>query len=101
VLASAQNAAAGVANASFDLTDGTDKIRATAAGFLESWYTTNSGRDDGAFAELPGYQDRDTSRRRMRLWWTPLRAPPASLSYGATSDTYTYVWKTQKAWAGT
>ena len=25
----------------------------------------------------------------------------SSLSYDATTDTYTYVWKTQKAWAGT
>ena len=25
----------------------------------------------------------------------------SSLSYDAASDTYTYVWKTDKAWAGT
>jgi hypothetical protein len=27
-------------------------------------------------------------------------AGASSLSYDAASDTYTYVWKTQKAWAG-
>ena len=26
---------------------------------------------------------------------------PSSLSYNAASDTYTYLWKTNKAWAGT
>jgi hypothetical protein len=30
-----------------------------------------------------------------------VEAGSSSLSYGATSDNYTYVWKTQKAWAGT
>ena len=25
----------------------------------------------------------------------------SGLSYDATTDTYTYVWKTDKAWAGT
>jgi hypothetical protein len=28
-------------------------------------------------------------------------AGSSSLSYDAASDTYTYVWKTNKAWAGT
>lgn len=28
-------------------------------------------------------------------------AGSSSLSYDATTDTYTYVWKTEKAWAGT
>ncbi|KRE71171.1 hypothetical protein ASG77_13695 [Arthrobacter sp. Soil762] len=30
-----------------------------------------------------------------------LAAGSSSLSYAAAADTYTYVWKTQKAWAGT
>ncbi|MCO4238813.1 hypothetical protein NG702_15570 [Pseudarthrobacter sp. MDT3-28] len=57
VLAIPQTASSGVASTSFDLTNGTYRIRTTAAGFLESWYTASSGRDDGAFAELLGYQD--------------------------------------------
>jgi hypothetical protein len=28
-------------------------------------------------------------------------APNSSLSYDASTDQYTYVWKTEKAWAGT
>jgi hypothetical protein len=28
-------------------------------------------------------------------------AGASSLQYDATTDRYTYVWKTQKAWAGT
>ena len=32
---------------------------------------------------------------------TTSSAGNSTLSYDATSDTYTYVWKTQKAWAGT
>jgi hypothetical protein len=28
-------------------------------------------------------------------------AGSSSLSYGAETDTYTYVWKTEKSWAGT
>jgi hypothetical protein len=32
---------------------------------------------------------------------TTVTAGTSSLSYDATSDTYTYIWKTDKTWAGT
>ncbi|QHK21246.1 hypothetical protein GU243_17730 [Pseudarthrobacter psychrotolerans] len=60
VLAIPQTANAGVASTGFNLADGRYKIRATAAGFLENWYTIPSGRDGNAFVQLLGYQDRDT-----------------------------------------
>lgn len=33
--------------------------------------------------------------------YVTVTAGASSLSYDATTNTYTYVWKTQKAWAGT
>ncbi|MCP8999642.1 carboxypeptidase-like regulatory domain-containing protein [Pseudarthrobacter sp. RMG13] len=100
VLAIPQTASSGVASTSFDLTDGTYKIRATAAGFLESWYTIPSGRDGNAFAELLGYQDRDTfatadeivvgSATGTSSWnsegWTVLHRTPSSISGAVAKD---------------
>lgn len=45
---------------SFDLADGHYKIRATADGYQESWYTSSSGRYSDSFRELLGYQERKT-----------------------------------------
>ncbi|MDR7158192.1 hypothetical protein J2X42_000886 [Arthrobacter sp. BE255] len=46
--------------ASFDLADGSYRIRVTAEGFLDSWFTASSGRDGDAFLELLRYQERTT-----------------------------------------
>ena len=93
-------ASSGVASTSINLTDGRYKIRATAAGFLESWYTASSGRDDGAFAELLGYQDRDTFATADEIvvdsvtgtssWnsesWTVLHRTSSSISGAVAKD---------------
>lgn len=60
VLQSTQTASSGVGSASFDLNDGSYKIRVTAPGFLESWYTASSGSTGEAFLALLRYQERDT-----------------------------------------
>lgn len=53
-------AGAGLADAFLLLPDGSYKIRATAEGFQESWYTVPSGQDGGAFEELLTFQERHT-----------------------------------------
>ena len=60
VLTLTETASLGVGSASFFLNDGNYRIRATAPGFLESWYTASSGSTGEAFLELLGYQERDT-----------------------------------------
>lgn len=100
VLAIPQTANSGVASTGFNLADGRYKIRASAAGFLESWYTIPSGRDANAFAELLGYQDRDTfatadeivvgSATGTSSWnsegWTVLHRTSSSISGAVAKD---------------
>ncbi|WP_309109058.1 PxKF domain-containing protein [Arthrobacter sp.] len=51
-----------VASASFDLEDGRYKIKVSAPGFVESWFTASSGAEEGdaVFTQLLGYQERRT-----------------------------------------
>ncbi|WP_248763162.1 carboxypeptidase-like regulatory domain-containing protein [Pseudarthrobacter sp. SSS035] len=96
-----QTASSGVANKSINLADGRYKIRATAAGFLESWYTASSGSDGNALAELLGYQERGTLATADEIvvdsvtgtssWnsesWTVLHRSESSIS-GAVGDDF-------------
>lgn len=52
-----------VASASFDLGDGSYKIKVSAPGFVESWFTEASGAEEGeaVFTQLLGYQERFTA----------------------------------------
>lgn len=57
---SPQVASLGVASASFNLDDGEYKIKVTADGFLENWYTSASGSGGDGYIELLRYQERAT-----------------------------------------
>ncbi|MHA7302436.1 hypothetical protein, partial [Pseudarthrobacter sp. MDT1-22] len=61
VLAIPQTASSGVASTSFDLTNGTYRIRTTAAGFLESWYTASSGPGLWTWADAVEWLPRDSA----------------------------------------
>lgn len=52
-----------VATASFDLEDGSYKIKVSAPDFVESWFTASSGAEEGdaVFTKLLGYQERYTA----------------------------------------
>lgn len=98
---STQTAASSVESASFDLDDGSYKIRVAATGFVENWYTVSSGRDWDAFDELLGYQEGYTAETADAIvvdsinpdnssWnsegWTVLHRSSSSITGGVAND---------------
>lgn len=74
-----------VATASFDLGDGSYKIKVTAPGFVESWFTASSGAEEGAavFTKLFGYQERYTAETAETIVVDSLKPENSSWVTGA------------------
>lgn len=91
----------GVAYATLDVQDGSYKIRVTAQGYQESWYTVSSGIDTSVFQEFLTLQARDTVDSADVIvvdsitpanasWnmdgWTVLHPTASSISGGVATD---------------
>ena len=101
VESSLDTAAPSVGTVGFHLDDGRYKIRATADGFEESWYTASSGRAGKAFSELLEYQERqsfetadvivvDSVNPENSSWdaegWSVLHSTVSSISGAVATD---------------
>ncbi|WP_456504213.1 PxKF domain-containing protein [Arthrobacter sp. UYCu723] len=86
---------------SFVLADGEYKIRATAPGFLDGWFSATSGATGDSVLEMFGYQSRrdfasadvivvDSSARGASTWtstgWTVLHRSASSVSGAVAND---------------
>lgn len=91
----------GMAHASLNVEDGSYKIRVTAQGFQESWYSVPSGRAEDVFQEFLTLQARDTFVSADVIavdaltpanasWdmdaWTVLHPTVSSISGGVATD---------------